>query len=126
MPECRLSVSRRDGKLSIRIRQERDPERLGEYTMDMTSMHTNHQLDAHDGLLLRNAGGRTVTCVSGSVWLTMQGDIRDVVLASGDSFAVDRDGLTILAAQQPSLVRVSAENRPRTWWDRVVDYLCCR
>ena len=91
--------------------------------MNMHKTHTKHQIGPRHGLALRDARGRTVKCVSGSVWLTMEGDIRDIVLAPGDSFVVDRDGLTILAAQQPSAVRVSAENRPRTWWDRAVDYL---
>ena len=91
--------------------------------MNMPDMHTNHNLDAHASLALRDAGGRTIRCVSGSVWLTMEGDIRDVVLAAGESFVVDRDGVTILAAQQRSVVEISAANQPRTWWDRVVDYL---
>jgi hypothetical protein len=91
--------------------------------MNMTNTHTNHTLEAHASLALRDAGGRTIRCVSGSVWLTMEGDLRDVVLAAGESFVVDRDGVTILAAQKRSVVEVSAANQPRTWWERVVDYL---
>jgi hypothetical protein len=53
----------------------------------------------------------------------MEGDTRDVVLAPGTSFAVDRDGLTILAAQAPSVVNVSAQNQPRTWWDRCMEFI---
>jgi hypothetical protein len=91
--------------------------------MKMIKMHTNHELDAHASLALRDAGGRTIRCVSGSVWLTMEGDLRDIVLAAGESFIVDRNGITILAAQKRSVVEVSAANEPRTWWDRVVEYL---
>jgi hypothetical protein len=91
--------------------------------MNMTQMHTNYEIDPSDGLALEDASGRTVTCVSGSVWLTMEGDTRDVVLEPGASFVIDRDGLTLLAAQRPSEVRVSAQNQPRTWWDRIVEYL---
>ncbi len=89
--------------------------------MNMTNLHTNYQMDPRDTLALHDAGGRTVTCVSGSIWLTMEGDTRDVVLEPGASFTVDRDGLTLLAAQEPSVVQLSAPNQPRTWWDRVVE-----
>ena len=91
--------------------------------MNMPGIHTKHQIGPRHGLALRDANGRTVTCLSGSVWLTMEGDYRDVVLSPGASFVVDRDGLTILAAQQPSAVKVSAQNQPQSWWDRMVDYL---
>lgn len=91
--------------------------------MYMDGMHTNHQLDLHDGLVLRNASGRTVTCLSGSVRLTMEGRAHDIVLEHGASLVVDGDGLTILAAQQTSRVQVSAANQPHNWWNRVVEYL---
>lgn len=91
--------------------------------MNMTKLHTKHEMARFDGLALRDAGGRTVTCVSGSVWLTMEGDARDVILAPGESFEVDHDGLTILAAQQPSVVQVSAPNESPGWWSRLVEFL---
>src|SRR5476649_549727 len=91
--------------------------------MNMTKLHTKYRIDPHGELALREARGSIVTCVSGSVWLTMEGDTRDVILEPGASFAVDRDGLTLLAAHGPSEVRVSAQNQPRTWWDRIVEYL---
>jgi len=91
--------------------------------MNMTKLHTNYRITPFNGITLQDVRGRTVTCVSGTVWLTMEGDVRDVVLGPGASFVVDRDGLTILAAQKASEVRVTAQNQPRTWWDRVVEYL---
>jgi hypothetical protein len=91
--------------------------------MNMTKMHTNYRIDPYDGLALQDVSGRTVTCVSGSVWLTMEGDTRDVVLEPGASFVVDRDGLTLLAAQRPSEVRVSAQNQPVGWRAWIADYL---
>jgi hypothetical protein len=91
--------------------------------MNMHKTHTRHQIGPRHGLALRDARGRSVQCVSGSVWLTMEGDHRDVVLSPGASFVVDRDGLTLLAAQQPSAVQVSAQNQTKSWWDRVVDFI---
>ena len=91
--------------------------------MNMNKEHAMYQLGRAGGLALRDIRGRVVTCVSGSVWMTMEGDPRDVVLASGNSFVVDRDGLTLLAAQAPSVVAVVAPNEPRTWRDRIAEYL---
>ena len=91
--------------------------------MNMHKTHLKHQIGPRHGLALRDANGRTVTCVSGSVWLTMDGDNRDIVLEPGATFVVDRDGLTLLAAQQPSAVQVSAPNQTKSWWDRLVAFL---
>ena len=91
--------------------------------MNMTKLHSKHEIDALNRLALRDAGGATVTCVSGNVWLTMEGDPRDVVLAPGASFTIERAGLTLLAAQQASVVQVSFNAPVRGWWNRVVDFV---
>ena len=91
--------------------------------MKMTRVHTKHRLEARAALALRNGRGSTVTCISGTVWLTMEGDTRDVVLQPGASFVVDRRGLTILAAHDASMVDVCTANRASGWWARVVDFL---
>lgn len=91
--------------------------------MNMNKEHATYELQRYGGLALRDIRGRVVTCVSGSVWMTMKGDPRDIVLAPGVSFVVDRDGVTLLAAQAPSVVEVIAQNEPRTWRDRIAEYL---
>ena len=91
--------------------------------MNMNKEHAMYQLERYGGLALSDIRGRVVTCVSGSVWMTMEGDLRDVVLAPGNSFVVDRDGMTLHAAQAPSVVEVVAQNEPRTWRDRIAEYL---
>ena len=42
--------------------------------------------------------GRSVKCLSGSIWITQDGDPRDVVLGAGESFAFDRCTDAILSA----------------------------
>ncbi len=54
--------------------------RLQEYTMNMTEMHTKHRLERYGAVALRDARGSTVTSISGTLWLTMEGDSRDIVL----------------------------------------------
>jgi hypothetical protein len=93
-----------------------------EYTMNMIKTHTNYRIEPLGRLALRDAGGSTVTCVTGCVWLTMEGDTRDVVLAPGASFVIDQAGLTIIAAEEPALVQVTAANRA-TWWARIANLI---
>ena len=42
--------------------------------------------------------GRVVECLSGSIWITQDGDRRDVVLGPGEAFAFDRRTGAILSA----------------------------
>lgn len=87
----------------------------------MLASPTTHPIGPRHGLALRDARGHTVTCLCGSIWLTMEGDRRDIVLAPGASFVVDRDGLTLLAAQRPSSLQLSARQLAGGWWFRVVN-----
>lgn len=61
-------------------------------------------LDLADGetLELLDGTGTTLRVTRGSVWITMESDTRDVVLEAGDTFVVDRPGLTLIAAQAPT------------------------
>ena len=42
--------------------------------------------------------GRSVECLSGALWITQDGDLRDIVLGAGESFAFDRRGEALLSA----------------------------
>ena len=91
--------------------------------MNMTEMHTKHRLERYGAVVLRNARGSTVTSVSGTLWLTMEGDSRDIVLDPGASFVVERDGLTIVAAHQASVVDVARPQQTRGWLERCADFI---
>jgi Protein of unknown function (DUF2917) len=47
-----------------------------------------------------------ITCVAGVLWVTQEGDLRDLFLAPGESLRLARRGLTIVTALEPSLVRL--------------------
>lgn len=55
-----------------------------------------------ESLDLVNAAGARLSVACGMLWLTMERDRRDVVLGDGESFTVDRPGLTIVQAQSPT------------------------
>jgi hypothetical protein len=58
-------------------------------------------------LKLRDAGGHTVVCQSGALWLTQHGDRRDVYLGPGESFRLDRNGLTLVQALEQSTISIA-------------------
>ena len=91
--------------------------------MKMSKLHTNHPIQSREALALRNGRGSTITCISGTIWLTMENDSRDIVLTAGDSFVVNRRGLTILAAHEASVVDVCAPRRAQRWWSNVVNFI---
>lgn len=61
-------------------------------------------LAAGESLDLVDAGGSTLRVTRGSLWITMENDTRDIVLAPGDVFTVDKPGLTIARAQAGTTV----------------------
>jgi hypothetical protein len=48
--------------------------------------------------------GETIRCDAGSLWITQDGDPRDVVLDAGDSFETDRDGSVTISAFAESVI----------------------
>jgi hypothetical protein len=120
--KCRLRGAGGGRTLRLQIAFIPRSGNFREYTMDMTELHTRYQFDRFGGMTLHDAAGREVTCLSGSIWLTMEGDTRDILLEPGTSFVIDRGGATILAAQAPSEVTVSAPSQPRGWRAWLADY----
>jgi Protein of unknown function (DUF2917) len=56
---------------------------------------------------LDDACGTVLHVGRGRVWITQHGDLADHVLEAGDTWAVERNGRTILEAQQDAVVEVS-------------------
>ena len=67
-----------------------------------------------------------ITCVAGVLWVTQEGDPRDLFLAPGESLRLAGRGLTIVTALEPSFVRLvegariglasGAWPRALRWW----------
>jgi hypothetical protein len=47
---------------------------------------------------LHAESGRRVEVVSGTLWITQDGDLRDIVLGAGEAFDFDRRGEALLSA----------------------------
>lgn len=50
--------------------------------------------------------GATVTCGSGSLWITHDGDVRDVVISAGERHTCDRASRMLVFGLENSSVRV--------------------
>ncbi len=56
------------------------------------------RLDQHRNLALREANGDCLHVHWGRVWVTRNGDLKDHVVSSGESLAIDRPGTAVLTA----------------------------
>lgn len=63
------------------------------------------QRDQH--IYFRDAAGWMVRARSGTVWITQDGDSRDIVLKSGQSFVMDRNGVALLTPLDKADICVS-------------------
>lgn len=65
-------------------------------------------LGAGSMLQLRDGNGVRIEVVEGQAWITQEGDVRDLVLTTGGSYRIDRDGLTLVQALTPSRLALRA------------------
>lgn len=56
-------------------------------------------------LVIEHPFGREIGCVSGMLWITHDGDIKDIVLAAGDLYTADRDARMLVHAVADAVVR---------------------
>ena len=78
-------------------------------------------LERWDTVELIDAAGATAALDTGCVWITMDGDRRDIVLGAGQSWTVERNGRTLVHAEAPTKLRLSgpvANDGPESLWGR--------
>ncbi len=83
---------------------------INESTCNPTLIEAGRSIRLEDGV------GTEITSVNGTVWITQEGDPRDVILSSGQSFTIDRDGLTLVVAlEQPAFAQIMASGDRATF-----------
>jgi hypothetical protein len=55
---------------------------------------------------LDDARGTTLTVTRGRLWLTQRRDPRDIVLGPGDTWTIEKNGLTLIEAQGDSALHL--------------------
>jgi hypothetical protein len=77
------------------------------------------QLDQRQLLIIDDARDHVITCEYGELWITQDGDRRDVILPAGRSWRIERPAQVVLSAFTPSLATLAhthpgkAVSRPR-------------
>lgn len=56
------------------------------------------KLQRGECIQLRGRSGRRVTAHSGVLWLTEEGNARDILLRPGEAYLLTRDGRTVVEA----------------------------
>ena len=57
-------------------------------------------------LEIKQALGTTIACLAGSIWVTLDNDIRDVILQAGQSFKVDTNQRGLIQALDTARIRL--------------------
>lgn len=58
-------------------------------------------------LVIDDARDQLLTCESGELWITQDGDRRDVILPAGQSWRIDRSGPLVLSAFKPAVATLA-------------------
>jgi hypothetical protein len=66
------------------------------------------ELRRGDTVRLDDAHGATVSCATGSVWVTRDGDSRDMILSGGQKARIDGPGMVVIQAFETSHIAVAA------------------
>ena len=71
-------------------------------------------------LVLDQAAGTVIAVDRGCLWVTLESDLRDVILLRGMHFEIDRSGRTVIAAEDDTRFRLVA---PASLRDRISTWL---
>jgi len=74
-------------------------------------------LGSQESLRVKPAAGTRIACLSGVIWVTREGDLRDFILARGDAVEVG-SGVTMVTALESTVL--SIVKRDRLAWTRRV------
>ena len=66
--------------------------------MDLSQLAASIQVPHDRPLRVRNGYGRRIVVLEGNVWVTQDGDPRDIVLGAGDDFVFDRRTAALVSA----------------------------
>lgn len=58
------------------------------------------ELGARESVPLTDLRGATLRVTRGTLWITQEDDTQDIVLRAGDNWTIERQGLTLVEAQQ--------------------------
>ena len=75
-------------------------------------IHSATDLSRGQMLRIEDGQGSLVLCLNGTLWLTQEGDQRDIVLEAGEEALIEHDGLSILNALSDARFVLTREHAP--------------
>jgi hypothetical protein len=77
-------------------------------------------LEAEQSLRIQSRNHVEVVCLSGLLWVTQPGDVRDLFVAPGEPLRLAASGLTLVTAMVPSVLRAREVPAVAGWraWSR--------
>jgi hypothetical protein len=79
--------------------------------MIVQTEHPSLQLARREMIRLASHKPVRVDCADGALWITEDGDLRDIVLEAGQSWTGGCGATVLIHALQPSLVRLADAGR---------------
>jgi hypothetical protein len=79
-----------------------------EFIMIIETGLSRLELRRGDTVRLDDAHGATVSCAAGCVWVTRDGDSRDLILGAGEKARIDGPGMVVIQAFETSRLAVAA------------------
>jgi len=76
--------------------------------MNLQFKRARFELDQGQLLTLDDSLDVTIECAEGALWLTQDGDPRDVTLSAGQSYRIDRTSRVMVFATSPSVFKISS------------------
>jgi hypothetical protein len=70
--------------------------------MNLKLDRANLHLEARQVVRLHDTAGTQVQCLHGALWITQHGDRKDHFIDAGDSLRLDRPGLVLIHAVEPT------------------------
>lgn len=80
--------------------------------MARITQETHIELSRRESITLGNLRGHIVECVTGELWLTVDGEGWDVILGPGCRHTVQSDAPAVISALRPSALHLSAVPPP--------------
>lgn len=85
--------------------------------MATITQETRFELSRHELVTVSDARAHEIRCESGELWITLDGDRRDIILGAGKAWRIDGDGAVAISALRDSTLRLC---RQQSFGDRVM------
>jgi hypothetical protein len=65
------------------------------------------ELGLRELVIIDDARGQQLSCESGELWITQDGDRRDIIVPAGKSWRIDRAGPLVVSALKPAVATLT-------------------